>query len=177
MYRNTRQFHKWAGVFLALFLVLIAATGVLLAMKDRLDWVRPTEHSGTGVESMAEVISIHDAIEVAIAQGDPNLTSFRDIDRVDFRPRRNVFKVLSREGYVEFQIDGSTGEVLQKAQRTDQFIEDLHDFSFFADWAHSWLLPVVGLGLFGLALTGIFMFGTPVVRRWQFKRKGGGVKK
>ncbi|MFN3729259.1 MAG: PepSY domain-containing protein [Fimbriimonadaceae bacterium] len=165
MYRATRVAHKWVGVVVAVFLAIIAVTGILLAMKASVDWIRPPESSGGDYESLSEVVSVHEAAEAAFALGDSRLASVKDIDRIDYRPRRNVYKILSREGYLEVQVDGATGEVLQTAYRTDQMTEDIHDLSFFSDLLHQYWLPVVGLALAGLSISGTVMFFVPVFRR------------
>jgi uncharacterized iron-regulated membrane protein len=171
MYRGTRQTHRWVGIVLSIFLVLIAVTGFFLALKAQVGWIRPPEVQAQEVESMAEVISIDAAIASAVGQGNPHITSYRDIDRVDFRPRRNIFKILSREGYIEMQVDGKTGEVLSVSKRNDQLIEDLHDLSWFHENFRTLILPAVAIGLLLLAFSGIGMFFTPVYRRWQFNRQ------
>jgi uncharacterized iron-regulated membrane protein len=172
MYRGSRVYHRWAGVFAALFLLIIAATGLLLALKARLDWMRPPIVEAQKVEDLSEVLSVASITEAAIAEGNPNLRSVSDIDRIDYRPRHNIFKVLSREGYVEMQVCGATGAVLSTSFRADQFTEDIHDLSFFAEWIHALILPLVAILLFSLAATGIGMFFTPVVRRWRFRKRG-----
>jgi uncharacterized iron-regulated membrane protein len=174
MYRGTRQVHKWIGIVLALFLALIALTGFLLAIKGRVAWMRPPEATAQTVESAEEVISIAQAVDAVLALERPEIRSVRDIDRIDYRPRRNIFKVLSREGYLEVQVDGRTAEVLSTSFRGDQLVEDIHDLSFFAEFAHALLLPFVALGLLALSVSGIVIFGTPVFRRWQFNRRKRG---
>jgi uncharacterized iron-regulated membrane protein len=171
MYRGSRVFHRWVGVTAALFLLVLSATGLLLALKGRLAWMRPPVVEAQRVESLADVIGVDAVFASVLAQNNPHLRTVRDIDRIDYRPRHNVFKVLSREGYVEMQVDGATGEVLSTSFRNDQFTEDIHDLSFFGDLVHSLLLPAVAIGLFVLAATGIGLFFTPVVRRWQYRRR------
>jgi uncharacterized iron-regulated membrane protein len=170
MYHKSRATHRWIGVFAALFLIVISSTGFLLANKDRFGWLRPPEVKGATIVNEAEIVSVERAVRAAFAKGNPNLKSLKDVDRVDYRPKSNIFKVISKEGYVEMQVDGKTAEVLSVSFRNDQLSEDIHDFSFFGDLLHAWLLPVVALGLLTLGLTGIGLFFTPVVRRWRFRR-------
>lgn len=169
MYHRFRSLHRWIGVLAGLALLLIAGTGFLLATKKTTDWIRPLERKGTPVETLAVVVSVHDAAEAAFALGLPELATTKDIDRIDYRPKSNVFKVVSKTGYKEVQVDGATGKVLNVAQRNDQLIEQLHDFSWFHDLAHMYGLPVVALGLFFLGASGIGIFFVPVIRRRKFK--------
>ncbi len=172
VYRGARQTHKWIGVILSLFLALLAVTGFFLATKKKFAWMQPPPAEAVKVVEAAEIITIEQALEAAYARGHKELQKLDDIDRVDYRPRDNIFKVISNEGYIEIQVDGSTGKVLSDSFRNDQLMEDIHDLSFFADLAHTWLLPAVAIGLATLAVTGITLFMTPVYRRWQFKKTG-----
>jgi len=131
--------------------------------------VRPEEKSGAPRSESTSRVSVNQAMEAAFSVGGENLKEPADVDRVDYRPKRNVFKVVSKEGYTEVQIDGNTGKVLQVAQRTDQFIEDLHDLSFFNDGMKDYVLPVIAAGLGALSLTGIYIYVNPVLRRRKFE--------
>ena len=171
MYHTSRSAHRWVGVVLSLFLLLIAITGFLLANKSRMAWMRPPEVDAVKVASPEEIRPMSEVVGAAFAVGLAELKDMGDVDRVDYRPKSNIFKVVSKAGYHEVQVDGATAKVLSVAKRNDQWIEDLHDLSFFSDAANAWVLPVVGLGLGALAVSGIGLFFTPVVRRWRFKRK------
>lgn len=170
MYRKLRSLHRWTGLVSSLFLILIASTGFLLANKPRWDWVQPPTLSGDEIENLSEAISVDRAAQAAFDIGLPELKSREDIDRIDYRPGKNVYKIVSKRGYREVQVDGKTGEVLSNQYRTDQLTEDIHDLSYFADFAHAWVLPAVGLLLFFLGVSGVSMFFTPAVRRWRYRR-------
>lgn len=173
MFRSSRTLHRWIGVLTALFLILIAATGFLLANKSRVAWLRPPVVETQSVDTAAKIVSVDTATRAAFALGHPELRTMKDVDRVDYRPKNNVFKVISRDGYREVQVCGARGTVLSSSFRGDQFVEDLHDFTWFAEWAHAWLLPLVAIGLFSLGVSGIVIFFTPVIRRWRFRRQKG----
>ena len=93
-----------------------------------------------------------------------------DIDRVDFRPGKRVFKVRSNS-FHEIQIDAVTGAVLQVAYRRSDWLETIHDGSFFAEWWHDWGMPVVSMGLLFLAFSGLWLWLEPKYRRRQRKRR------
>ncbi|MBX3119134.1 MAG: PepSY domain-containing protein [Fimbriimonadaceae bacterium] len=171
MFRFTRSLHKIIGLIAALFLAIIAVTGFLLATKDTFGWIKPPSSKGAKMESFGEVVPMNQVGEAVFALGIAELKVWADIERVDYRPSKNIFKVLSERGYHEIQVDGKTGEVLSVSSRNDQLSEDIHDLSFFADWMHAYWLPVVAVILLTLAISGVGMYFTPVVRRWKFKRK------
>lgn len=176
MFRSLRTIHKWAGLISSLILMTIAVTGFFLAVKGKVSWMRPPVVPATAVKDFKTVVSPGVAMEIAFAQNLADLKDPSDVDRVDYRPKDNTFKVLSKKGYHEVQVDGSTGQVLQVATRNDSLMEDIHDLSFFAEWTHEWLLPSVAVILFMLSTSGVVMFFTPVVRRWKFKRQGQAAK-
>lgn len=170
MYHLLRTLHRWIGLIASLFLMTLAVTGTLLALKNTTGWVRPAEADGSSFETFAELVSVDRAVQAAFALGIPELQEKKHIDRIDYRPKSNVYKIVSKEGYHEVQVDGKTGQVVQRAHRIDQFVEDIHDLSLFADWMNGYFLPMVGVGLFLLGLTGVIIFFVPVVRRVRARR-------
>ncbi|MDQ2986737.1 MAG: PepSY domain-containing protein [Armatimonadota bacterium] len=171
MFHRLRALHRWLGLTAALALILIASTGFLLATKDTFGWVKPKTHEGEAFESLSEVVTLDAAAQAAIALGIPELKSKDDIERIDYRPEKNVFKIVTHKGYHEVQVDGKTGAVLNVAKRIDQMAEDIHDFRYFSDKLHLLGSPTVAILLFGLGVTGVTLFFVPVVRRWRYKRK------
>jgi uncharacterized iron-regulated membrane protein len=168
MFRQTRTLHRWTGVVLAIFFIIIAVTGLLLATKSTLGWIRPPEANAEKVESLAGVVSVDAAAQAAFAQNLPELKTAKDIDRIDYRPKLNIYKVLSKEGYHEVQVDGKTGKVIQVSQRVDQLAEDIHDLSFFSDALSKYGLPIVALGLLTLSISGIAIWAVPVLRKRKY---------
>ncbi len=174
MFRLTRSIHKIIGLVAALFLAVIAVTGFLLATKDSFGWIKPPSGKGGEMATFEEVISMHQVGEAVFALGIAELKVWKDIERVDYRPNKNMFKVLSERGYHEVQVDGKTGKILNVARRNDQLSEDIHDLSFFADWLKTYWLPLVAIILALLSVSGVIMYMTPIVRRWKFNRQNKG---
>jgi len=171
-YRFLRTAHRWVGLVCSLALLVISLTGILLATKSWLGVVRPPEAEGAKISGPHEIVSVDRVVAAAFSVGINELREIKQIDRVDYRPKRNVFKVLSKEGYHEVQVCGKTGKVLQVASRVDQFTEKIHDMSIVGDGFREFALPIVGIGLFCLSVTGIVIFFNPIWRRWLFKKKG-----
>lgn len=164
-YQFIRKAHRWVGLLSSLFLIVISATGFLLAVKGSVAWMRPPVVETFPTESFLQVVGPGVAMDAAFAKNLPELQTPSDVDRVDYRPKDNVYKVLSKKGYWEVQVDGTSGRVLQVAKRNDQLTEDIHDMSFFAEFTHKWVLPVVAASLFLLGVSGIVIFLNPVFRR------------
>jgi hypothetical protein len=150
--------------------MVIAGTGFLLANKGRISTLRPPETSVPRASNAEEIVSLAQATEAVLALDLPEFQSLSSLDRIDYRPKSNIYKFVSREGYREVQVSGQTGEVLSIAPRNDQLIEDIHDLSIFGDLAHGWVLPAVAICLFGLGLSGVCLFFVPVFRRRKFKK-------
>lgn len=169
-YHRLRSVHRLAGLGAAVFLLGLSITGFLLARKGSLGWMRPMVRAGTGRVPLARVVSVERAVAVAAAQGHPELNDVADVDRVDYRPKDNVFKVVSRQGGREVQVDGSTAAVLSDAVRNDIFVERLHDLSYFGDLAHGIALPTVAVALGALSVSGIAISAVPILRRRKYER-------
>ncbi|MCB0824595.1 MAG: PepSY domain-containing protein [Armatimonadetes bacterium] len=170
MFHKLRAIHKWIGLFACLFLVIISATGFFLAIKGSVGWMRPPSEKGGEIASFADVVPVDVAAQSAFGAGIAELKSYDDIDRFEYHADKNIYKIHSAKGYHEVQVDGASGEVLSTGKRADQFMEDIHDLSIFADFAHAWILPVVAICLFLLGLTGVIMYFVPVARRWKYRK-------
>lgn len=170
MFRRLRAVHKWVGVCAAFFLSLISFTGFVLAIKGKSPAIRPETQKGQKLQRFTDAISLDVAAQAAIGVGLPELRTLADIDRFEYHLDKNVFKVLSAKAYHEVQVCGATGKVLSVGKRNDQMFEDIHDLSFFSDTLYEWWLPVIAVGLFVLAVSGLIMFGVPIVRRWKYER-------
>lgn len=170
MYHTLRNLHKWIGLISCLFLMLIAATGFLLALKREVAWIQPPTMEASEGE-IEQYISMEEAAQIAFNVGIPELQSVTDIERMDLRPKDRIVKIRSKEGYHEVQVDMLTGDALSVDIRRDQFFEDIHDLSIFSPTIRKYVLPVVALMLFFLGLSGSIMFFVPVVRRRRFKKK------
>lgn len=171
MYKWLRNLHKIIGLICCLFLCVISLTGFFLAMKSRFGWIRPDAQAGTEFAHPSELAPIHLVLDAAFAAGFSEVKVIEDIDRLEFHAEDRIWKILSKEGFREIQIDGVTTEVLSRGQRNDQMLEQLHDMSFFSDWLHDLVLPLVAGGLFLLSLSGVIMYMVPVFRRWKFNRR------
>lgn len=171
MFHFLRRSHRVIGVGACVFFFLLGATGLLLAMKSKVDWLRPATKSGTKIDSPAEVVSLERVVAAAIGAGLAQIKSIDDIERIDYRPGKNVFKVVSSDTLWEVQVDGAKGEVVNVAFRTDQFIESIHDLSFLHDNVRAYFLPAVGAALMIMSGTGLAIYMVPVIRRARFKRK------
>ncbi len=155
----TRKLHAWGGLLIALPLLVVIPTGLLLMFKKQLHWVQPTEQRGTG---KAPVLSF-EAVLAAVRSADAGISSWGDIDRLDVRPGKGVIKVRGKNG-VEVQVDAGTGAVLQVAERRSDWIEAMHDGSFFGlQWG---VFVPAAVVLLGLVVTGVYLFVLPLWVRW-----------
>ncbi|HRJ27522.1 MAG TPA: PepSY-associated TM helix domain-containing protein [Fimbriimonadaceae bacterium] len=172
MYRLLRSIHKVAGLVGSIFLILIACTGFFLALKGRMEWVRPPTASGTASASNAgRLLNPDEAVQAARAAGIPTLQSMGDVDRLEYHAKKNVYKILAKTGYDEVQIDGTSGKVLSVGKRNDQMFEDIHDLSFFHPVLRETALPVIAVILFVLGTSGVTMYFVPIARRRRFQRE------
>ncbi len=163
--------HKWTGLCAAAFFTCTATTGFLLLIKKKVDWIQPPAMIGAqgGVD---DFITNQQLFESVFAQDHPDFQSIKDIDRVDFRPNNRIFKVRSEHNWSEIQVDAVTGEILstRKVRRSD-LIEQIHDGSFWADWVHEWVMPVVSFALLFMVFSGLWLWIEPSVRKRRRKKR------
>ncbi len=162
--RKFRSIHKYVGVALATFFLIIAVTGILLGWKKNVETLQPKTFNGESTE-VKEWKSFEYLSTVAIDAMDTILVQ-PAVDRMDVRFDKGIVKVLFTEGYWEVQLDCTSGEVLSVAQRHSDWIEHLHDGSMISDAFKLGYTNILGIGLFTLALSGLWLwYGPKVIRR------------
>jgi len=158
-----RLVHHWGSVVVALPLLVMIIAGLMLMLKKDVDWIQPPTQKG--VERAAEPVkSIAEIFSIAKTAPGHDFTTWDALSRFDVKPGKGVAKVISDSGY-EVQIDTHTGTILSVAQRQSDWLEALHDGSYFADWVKYGLFLPAGLGLLLLWLTGIYLFLLPYLKK------------
>ena len=167
-----RRLHKWMGIPLILFFLLIGITSILLAWKKKAELLPPTLK--TKVENgvwilPSEMVKIGEE-EMQRLGKDP------EVDRIDIRPDKGIAKVTFKTHFTEVQVDGYSGEVLSISTRHSDWIEKVHDGSildFYTsgdEGAKLTYSTLTALGLIFLAISGFYMWYFPkVIRRLKSK--------
>lgn len=158
-----RRVHYWLSPFVVVPLLIVAVTGVMLQVKKQVSWVQPAERKGKAKEPTVSFDRV-----LAACQGVPEagVKGWADVVRIDVRPSKGMLKVTTKTDW-EIQLDAATGDVLQTAYRRSDWIEAIHDGSYFSDWAkYGWFLPA-GIGLAVLCLTGAYLFWQPLGVKWR----------
>jgi uncharacterized iron-regulated membrane protein len=85
-----------------------------------------------------------------------------------------VHKVISKHQELEVQVCATTLQTHGPNRRTSDWLEQLHDGSWFGKAGHRLLMPVAALVLLWLALSGYVMWLWPKWRRRQQQRSARG---
>lgn len=168
-YKLNRTVHKWFGIIFAVALLNISVTGLLLLEKKQFSWIQPPTQKGSE-GGLAQFITNQELFGVVFAEGHQDFQGIDDIDRVDFRPGKRVFKVHSIHHYSEMQVDAINGNILGVATRNSDRIESWHDGSFLGEFAHTYLMPLVAVVLIILTLTGLYLYLAPAINRRARKK-------
>lgn len=163
-FRTLWLLHRWIGVALGLVLVLSAGTGMLLLFKKEIAWIQPPTMAGAPgpVASLRSLQEVYDAV---FALQLPEFRSEADISRIDFRPDKRIHKVISVHGHAEVQVCATTLRTHGPSIRRSDWLEQLHDGSWFGSWAHALLMPLAALALLFLGFSGYVMWLWPKLRR------------
>lgn len=152
-----RKLHYWGSCVIAVPIAVAIATGILLQLKKEIAWIQPTE---VKTAARAFAITPDQILNAAMAEPALAVRSWADIARIDIRPDRGLVKV-NASNHWELQLHSVTGEKLQVAYRRSDLIERLHDGSWFHNSAKLWIFLPSGIVLFGLWLTGVYLFVLP----------------
>lgn len=167
-----RKIHHWGAILVALPLIVMIGAGILLMLKKEISWIQPP--SQKGIERSAVPSQSFGALfQAATAVPEAGITTWADLERVDVKPGKGMIKFVSASNW-EVQVDTETAEILQVAFRRSDIIEAIHDGSYFADWTKLYLFLPAAVVLFGLWLTGLYLFFLPHVKNWQKRRRKRG---
>lgn len=161
-----RTIHKWSSLLIALPLLVVIVSGILLLVRKEFSALQPPTQKGISLEPSVSFEQILSSVKQV---PEANVLSWQDIDRLDVRPSKGIIKVRAKNSW-EVQLDSKTSHVLQVAYRRSDFIESLHDGTFFQDSANLWLMLPSAIILLLLWLTGLYLFFLPYIRR-GFNRK------
>jgi len=151
-----RKTHYWGSILCALPILIVIGSGVVLLLKKDVDWIQPPSTQGSGSEpslSFEQILTVSKTVKEAKIQG------WADIDRLDVRPRKGIVKVRANNDW-EIQIDSQSNEILQVAHRRSDFIESIHDGTFFHETVKLWVFLPSSLILLVLWITGLYLFLT-----------------
>ncbi len=156
-----RKLHRWGAIAAAVPFLVVIGTGLLLQVKKQVPWVQPVEQKGT---PGAPLVSMEAVLAAARTVPEAGIASWDDVDRLDVRPGKGLVKVIGNSRW-EIQVDAQSGAVLQSAYRRSDLLETLHDGSWFHPLAKLWLFLPSGVIVFGLWVTGIYLFLVPIRAR------------
>lgn len=163
-----RKVHRWAAIITALPVVIVIVTGIILQVKKEFDWIQPPGQRGESKELM---LSFDQVLNIVSQIPNVDLNSWDDINRLDVRPKNGLIKVRGNNDW-EVQLDSKTGDVLQIAMRRSDFIESIHDGSFFHENFKLWVFLPSAVILALMWGTGIYLFLLPyILRNHQNKKK------
>lgn len=162
-----RKLHRVGALLVFAPSAVVFVTGLFLLLKKEVAWIQPPTARGQGTEL---ALSFDAVLAAAAGAEEAGIASWEDVDRLDVRPGKGVIKVRGNNRW-EVQVDAGTGEVLQVAYRRSDWIESLHDGSWFHESAKLWVFLPAGVLLLVLWITGAYLWWLPHGVRRRKKRK------
>jgi uncharacterized iron-regulated membrane protein len=164
-----RKVHHWGSMIIAVPLVIMIGAGILLMLKKEVEWIQPSSISGTE-RQLIPMVSMQDLFSAAKSVEQAEFTVWGELERADLKPGKGIIKFVSATQW-EVQVDTASAKVVKVAKRRSDIIESIHDGSYFADWMKLWLFLPVGLILFVLWLTGVYLFVLTEYKKAKQRKK------
>lgn len=158
--RDWRKVHHYLGLAVALFLLISAITGILLALKKDVEIIQPPTQEGVA-KNLSEWKSMVQLEQLSSDALKEHLGYLPELDRVDVRPDKGVAKFQYLPGYWEVQVDGSSGEILMIEKRYSDLIEKIHDGSIISDLFKLISMNLLGFGVIIMIVTGLWLWYGP----------------
>lgn len=151
-----RQIHYWGSVVIIVPVIIVIGSGLLLQVKKQFTWVQPKTEK---TQTRDLTLSFDEILLAAKSVKKADISSWKDVDRLDVRPGKGVTKIRAKNSW-EIQIHNETADILAVNYRRSDVIEAIHDGSWFHDDAKLWLFLPAAIILLTLSLTGLYMFLT-----------------
>ena len=150
--RQNRKIHRWLALAISLPMLLVILTGIFLQLRKPVDWIQPPTLKGS--QKYQPTIALEQVLDRVKTIPEMQVSDWSDIKLLDLRPKKGIIKVRNHAG-LETQVDASNRDVLQTAQRRNDFVVKMHDFSAWN--ARLWLGLPVKLGFLAIFLTGLYL--------------------
>jgi len=162
-----RKVHHWGALICALPILVVLVSGILLLVKKEFEWIQP---STIKTSARSSQLTFEQILQAAKTVKQAHISSWDDIKRLDIRPNKGVIKVQANNQW-EIQLNYENATILHVAYRRSDFIETLHDGSFFHDYAKLGLFLPAAIILFTLWVTGMYLFMLPYMARSKSRKK------
>lgn len=172
--RIFRKVHRTTGALLFIFFFFVSVTGLLLGWKKNSGgYLLAKTHNGTSTDfkDWLPLDSLH-ARATQIFRDSISKDAPSTVDRVDVRKDKGMVKFTFLHHYWGVQLDGATGELLHLERRRADFVEHLHDASFFDAYFGFSSQPikliyttVMGVALLIFTITGFWLWYGPKLMR------------
>jgi uncharacterized iron-regulated membrane protein len=163
--RLFRKLHFWGAMLIFVPIMIVIISGILLQIKKEVEWIQPTTLKGSGFLSsttldmllksvnQTQLLPTSESTDIPHSQAQ---IGWKQIDRFDIRPNKNIAKIRLNDGW-EYQVDLATHRVVKISFRNSDWIEALHDGSWFHSSAKLYVFLPVALILLALWLTGGYL--------------------
>lgn len=158
--RSYRRIHRYFGLFLAVFILISAVTGILLGWKKQVDILQPPTLKGISLDA-TEYVSVDEMMKAAAMAVDSLGLTIENLDRLEYRATKGIAKAIFDTGSWEVQLDATTLEVLSIGKRNSDWIEQLHDGSIISEGFKLTSMNILGFGLLFLIITGLWLWYGP----------------
>ena len=92
--RLNRLTHRWGSILVLIPTAVVIGSGIVLQLKNELDWIQPPTQQGSSAELS---LSFEQILNVARRTPETQVESWDDIDRLDVRPGKGMLKVPLQE--------------------------------------------------------------------------------
>lgn len=165
--RTLRKIHNFTSLYLLIFLLIIAITGLLLGLKKHSGGYILADTAQGTTSDLKKWLAADTLYTIACQVLHDSVSSDLStvISRIDMRPSRGTVKFVFENHYWGVQLDGATGIPLKIERRRSDIIENIHtglilDFYFKTRNEPIKLIYTVtmGLAIISLIITGFWLW-------------------
>lgn len=165
--RNLRIDHRWIAILITIPLLITTITGVLLLLRQQLDWVQPSSLKQAHVVQWATMDSVLDSIT---HNKHTKIKSWKDISSVIYKPSKGTIQIRTKKKIL-IQLNGASAQVLSVKPRRTGWLIQLHEGSYWGKDIRRYIFLPAAIGLLFLLISGGILTFKYYKRKWKKRKK------
>lgn len=170
--RMLRIAHRWISIGILIPLFITAATGVLLLLRQQIDWVQPPAIVNESFVAESQWATISQVYASVINNPLTRLHGKKEIGSIIYKPSKGIIQLRTKNKQL-IQLEGSTAEILSIAPRRTGWLIQLHEGSYWGKGVRYFVFLPAALGLLLLLISG----GILIFKYYNRKRVTYRIKK
>lgn len=161
--QSLRIDHRWLAIIIMIPLLITTVTGLLLILRQQIEWVQP---SSIKLEKVEKWVTMDQVFSVISTDAKTKIHQWKDVSSIIYKPSKGTIQIRTKINTL-IQLDGATAKILSIAPRRTGLLIQLHEGSYWSKNVRQYIFIPSALGLLLLLISG----GILIIKYYSRKLK------